>query len=129
MQSITNKQLQVTSEQLKISSKFLSDQIYSGRPIIVVLSDKIKDTVKISDNLFKLIIQTTYKNFGRRSADKLSIRTFIVYNDFSKITYGVLNQSHLLKPNSVKINTARSNIDKKHKDDFYFCYSPLRKPD
>lgn len=123
LQEITNKQLQITDKQLKISKQLLQDQIYSGRPIMVVLSNKIVDTIKTLDYIFSPRIVTIYKNFGKRFADNLTIRKFILTNNLSKIETNIQGKISLsVEPNAIRETQCMPKINKKFRDNFYYCY-------
>lgn len=122
LQEITGKQLRITDEQLRISIETLNEQIYSGRPKIIVLSDQIKDKENIKDEIFSPNIITTFKNIGKRFAESVSLRPFIVYPDFSQIRGGALPNPHLLEPGTEHIYEFKPRINVKFRDDFYYCY-------
>lgn len=123
LQDITNKQLQITDEQLKISTENLQDQIYSGRPKIAVISNKITDTIKTLDYIFKPRIVTVFKNVGKRFANEVSIRTFTVVNNLSNIQANLdKKESFLFEPDVKKAFQAMPEFHQKYKDDFYYCY-------
>lgn len=123
LQDITNSQLQITDQQLNISKEILKDQIFSGRPKIYVRKNEIADTIKISDHIFMPKIETSYKNTGKRSANDLSIRGFILYGDLSiiKANLAQLESSHL-EPEGERTFHLISEIQNEYKDNFYYCY-------
>lgn len=123
LQDITNKQLQITDQQLNISMEVLKDQIYSGRPKININSSKIADTIKISDDIFQLRIETDFQNIGKRNADDLTIRTFFLYNKLSTIRKDkVPRSSQFILPEQRIRNNVLLTIDKKFMNDFYYCF-------
>jgi hypothetical protein len=123
LQEITKQQLKITDEQLNISIELLKDQIYSGRPKIAALSNRITDTVKTLDYIFSPRIETAFQNIGKRFADKLTIRTFILFNNFSTIRADILPKaSYFVEPNAKITRHLIPSIDKKYKDNFYYCY-------
>jgi len=123
LQDITNKQLQTTDKQLKISIELLQDQIYSGRPKMVVLSNKIADTIKTLDYIFSPRIVTIYKNNGKRFANNLTIRKFIISNNLSEIETNIQRKkSILVESNAIRETQSIPKINKKFRDNFYYCY-------
>jgi len=123
LQEITNMQLQITEKQLKISTELLQDQIYSGRPKIVILSNKIIDTLNLSEEYFTPIVQTVYENIGDRFAINLSIRNFYISNNFTKLESNLDNKSSfLVETNATRRNKTMPQIKNESKDDFYYCF-------
>lgn len=123
LQDITNKQLQITDEQLKISIELFQDQIYSGRPKLYVLSNKIADSTITIDNIFQPRIVTVFKNNGKRSANKISIRSFTLFNNFLALKANLkTEESYIIEPEGARKFQAMPVINQKFKDDFYYCY-------
>lgn len=123
LQDITNKQLQITDEQLKISIELFQDQIYSGRPKLYVLSNKITDSTIIINNNFQPRIETVFKNNGKRSASKIFIRSFTLFNNFVAIKANLKNdESYIIEHEGARTFQAMPKISLKFKDDFYYCY-------
>ncbi|PKP29811.1 MAG: hypothetical protein CVT99_15805 [Bacteroidetes bacterium HGW-Bacteroidetes-16] len=123
LQVITNKQLQITDEQLKISVELLQDQIYSGRPKIVVISNKIIDQGNPLDSVFTPTVQTVYKNIGNRFAHNMTIRVFYISNNFTRAEANLQEKkSFLVESNSTRSNNSMPIIDLKFKDNFYYCF-------
>ena len=123
LQEITNNQLKITDEQLKVSKEIYADQLYSGRPKIVLISNTIKDTSFVITDTFSPIITTKYSNVGNRNALNLRIRNFIVYPDFSSIrsNAGYSKQTEIFEPEAVSETVFKPKIILKYKQDFYYC--------
>lgn len=123
LQDITNKQLQITDKQLKISTELFQDQLYSGRPKIVVLSNEITDTIKTLDYTFSLRMEIIYENIGNRMANELTIRTFTLVNNFSTIQANrMIKESYFVEPNGIRRLISKLTMHTKYKDNFYYCY-------
>lgn len=81
LQSITNKQLKITDEQLIISKLNYSEQTLLGRPRISIEDIKIEDTVSTTLKTITYKITYSYKNSGYRTALNLANRTFLTETD------------------------------------------------
>lgn len=77
IQQLTGKQLEVTNQQLEISNQSLSDQKIEGRPVMVVAEKYINSGHNVVDCVFQ--------NRGKRFANNIEIRRFIVTKDFQKV--------------------------------------------
>lgn len=81
LQSITNKQLSITDEQLNLSKQNYSEQILLGRPRITINNMKIIDTINVKTKTSTLKISYDFYNSGYRTALFLSNRTFVIEID------------------------------------------------
>lgn len=123
LQKITNSQLQITNEQLKVSKEIYQDQLFSGRPIIVVKDFIISDTSLIQADLFSPKISTIYENVGKRSAIDVVFRPYIVYPDYSDFRASdFFSKSSIMEPNASHTHQYKPKIDKKYKLDFFYCF-------
>jgi hypothetical protein len=122
----TSKQLAITDEQLKISSETLREQLYSGRPKIVVVEITISDTGVVIDGMFSPIIRTQYGNQGARHADSLEFRPFIVFKDLSGFRAGIIpHESAFLEPGASRKSEFKPRIAMESRDDFFYCFEIL----
>jgi len=123
LQKITNNQLKITENQLRISIQTLQEEIYSGRPKIVIQGISIADTnMVINEKIFSPLIKTQYENIGRRPAIDFVYRTFILYPDFSNARLGEKQSKNFVDPGrGSSVLNFTPKIPIAYKDDFYYC--------
>jgi hypothetical protein len=123
LQSITNKQMQITDQQLAVSVQTYRAQLHAGRPIIAIRSSKISNTAVISSDSLSPLIQTEYSNVGKRHANDFIIRAFVVYSDFSDIrsSAGSPAQSFSIEPDVTMTEDFKPRILAKYQKNFYYC--------
>lgn len=122
LQQITDAQLIITDEQLRVSKEVLNDQIYAGRPKFIIMNTTILDTNKIVDNLYKPKISIIVKNIGRRFANNYSYRPVLVFPDYSNMRF-LNNESDNLEvePEGSLTENFYPEIPLKFRDRFYLC--------
>ncbi|MGD8307105.1 MAG: hypothetical protein PVF17_10655 [Ignavibacteria bacterium] len=123
LQEITNSQLKITDEQLEVSKETYRNQLYTGRPKIVLLYNFIKDTSFVFNNAFSPVISTKYTNVGNRNAVNLKSRFFVVYPDFSGIRSSALfpEMTGNFEPEASSTYEFKPRIPVQYKDEFYYC--------
>lgn len=88
LQKITNDQLQITDQQLHISTQSLKDQIDAGRPIVSFMAPEIEDEDKMIDsNTTAPHIIFPIVNVGKRYAVNLTERIIYISNNFKEIRF------------------------------------------
>lgn len=123
LQLLTNKQIEITDEQLKITKSSLYDQILSKRPLIALVENFITDTNKLVGDLFAPNICTTLKNVGQRPAYEVNVFPFIITSDFSDVVKPYQNDlSIMIEPETDYTKKWLPKFNKKYKDNFYYCY-------
>lgn len=124
LQKITASQLKITNRQLEIMQQSLKEQIYSGRPQIVVLSDALGDTNLSVNSMFSPTIKTELRNVGKRYANNVRFRPFIVDLAFSYIK--VYQEEPLadsfIEPNGSHTTIYKPKFPLADKNEFYYCY-------
>ena len=123
LQDVSNNQMKITDEQLKVSRAIYHSQLYADRPQISIQSNEISDTNYVIDGLFSPKIITTYMNVGRRMARNLHFRPFIIYPDFVGYRPDMKKSiKENLDPTSGITSDFISHIPVKYKEDFYYCF-------
>ncbi len=124
LQKITGNQLNITDRQLEIMRQSLKEQILSERPKLAVVESSISDTNLVITDLFSPIISTGIHNIGKRYADSLRFRPFIIdpemmnVKDFTKDF-----MAHpFLEPSGVMTLSLLPKLPPKFKSEFYFCF-------
>ena len=115
---ITENQLKIADEQLKISKNILDDQIYSGRPIISIGKIEIKDKDKIISEKFAPKILIPIENKGKRSCYNLEFKVCaIVLN--KNFSFSFFHNANELAKEKVKKIYFLPKLEKQDKDNFY----------
>jgi hypothetical protein len=122
LQSITNKQLGITDEQLKISKQTFNEKMYSERPILFIATPTMLDTNVVFGNEFSPIIVVKITNIGSRAAKNIEFRIFVVLDDSSirGASPDFSNIDHIEK-DVTSIQYHKPKIPLKNKYEFYYC--------
>lgn len=128
LQEITKKQLRITDEQLKISIETFQEQLYSGRPKMIVASIKMEDSLRIIDGMFNTTIYIKSVNNGRRYADSLMVRSFLITPNFSFTDFRT-SVTTKQQPRPLSVGPRQSythefmpKFKSEYKDNFYLCF-------
>lgn len=122
LQEITNKQVKITDDQLKVSEEILLAQKYSGKPNILESDLNISDTNYRFNDLYSPTIEFKIKNVGLRYAYNIRTRNFLIYIDYSDFRIPKSTYHNFLEPSSEKIIGFQPKIDPKYKNEFYYCF-------
>jgi hypothetical protein len=123
LQNITKTQLGVNSKQLDISTNALKEQIYSGRPKVIVILDDVEDTTNVNANVYGPKIITVTKNEGSRYALNCSLRPFLLLKDFKIYKHGLYPKvAYNLEPTNPRENSFLPKFPLENKYDFYYVY-------
>ena len=123
LQKVTERQLAITDEQLRISKEVLNEQIYSGRPKIVVMSDKLEDTSTVLEGNYSPKIITTVKNIGKRFAKQYRLRPFALDIGLAYYRGGVLPKSTMtIEPEKVMANDFLPKLSMNCRNEFFYVY-------
>lgn len=121
LQKITNNQLEIIDEQLKISTQSYNEQLNSGRPKIVINSKTFRLLNVSSSQIHNGIIETKIENIGYRPAFKLNTRGFVVYKDLSFVIKNIDKDEGILDPSKDRIINLYPQLNSENIQDFYYC--------
>jgi len=122
LQKITNSQLSITDEHLKISIQTLQEELYFGRPKIIIGGSEISDTnMIIEENIFSPKILTYFTNIGKRPAKNFNLRAIVVYTDLSGLRTGEDYLINTVDPGPKSVFEFKPRIPLMYKDDYYYC--------
>jgi hypothetical protein len=126
LQNITKSQLDITDEQLGISKKTLNEQIYSGRPKIILVSVEIEDTNNIVAGVYSPKITLTLKNNGKRFALNCFTRHFTIDTNYKSVSSTPINLAENNKITIESDNSASEYYLPKNslinKNDFFYVF-------
>jgi hypothetical protein len=121
LQGITNKQVILTNQQLKVAKIEFQAQLYTERPLIQIAALQMKDTIFLSQDYFRPIFSTYVSNLGKRTAYNSIFREFVVLPDFSETIISPDSAQFFLTPGDIKQSFSSPLIPFRFKDDFYLC--------
>jgi len=114
--------LSITDEHLKISIQTLQEELYSGRPKIIIGGSEISDTnMIIEENIFSPKILTYFTNIGKRPAKNFNLRAIVVYTDLSGLRTGEDYLINTVDPGPKSVFEFKPRIPLMYKDDYYYC--------
>jgi hypothetical protein len=122
IQELTNNQINIINQQLNISTQTLNDQINSSSPKLIILETTLEGKTTLYNGMYAPVIYTTYKNVGKRYANDVEYRPFVITNDFKVIRSGNENFASklVLGPDQTATSLFKPKFDSPITA-FYYC--------